>query len=75
MKTSVFKKYKIIIFTLIIIFLSTIKVEASTCTNTQKNKLVKEAKNIEIIPYFDDDYNPMHEYFYNVNITNFSKTE
>ncbi len=73
MKTSVLKKYKIIILTLIIIFLSSIKVEASTCTNTQKNKLVTEAKNIEIIPYFNDDYNPMHEYFYNVNITNFSK--
>ena len=73
MKTSVLEKSKIIIFTLIIIFLSTIKVEASTCTGAQKNKLVKEAKNIEIIPYFDDEYNPMHEYFYNVNITNFSK--
>mgnify|MGYP003304672896 CR=1 FL=1 len=38
-----------------------------------KSRANKEAKNIEIIPYFDEDYNPMHEYFYNVNITNFSK--
>ena len=40
MKTSGFKINKIIIFTLIIMFLLIVKVEASTCNSTIKNKLV-----------------------------------
>ena len=73
MKTSGFKKYKLVIFTIITIFLLTIKVDAATCSSEEKNNLIKLSKNIEIIPYLDEDYNPMHQYFYNVNITNFSK--
>jgi hypothetical protein len=73
MKTSGFKKYKLVIFTIITIFLLTIKVDAATCSSEEKNNLIKLSKNIEIIPYLDEDYNPMHQYFYSVNITNFSK--
>lgn len=73
MKSSVFKNYKIVIFTMIIVFFTIIKVDAETCTSTKKNDLIKEAKNIEIIPYLNEEYNPMHKYFYSVYLTNFSK--
>lgn len=72
MKTSVYKNYKLVIFSIITIFLLIVRVDAATCSSEEKNNLIKKAKNIEIIPYLDEDYNPMHQYFYNVYITNFS---
>ena len=72
MKTSVFKKYKLVIFTIITIILLIGKVDAATCSSEEKNNLIKLSKNIEFISYLDEDYNPMHQYFYNVYITNFS---
>lgn len=72
MYTKNFSKYKVFIMIITIIFLAVNKVDAASCTSTEKNNLIKEAKNVEIVPYLDEEYNPLHEYKYNVYITNFS---
>ena len=72
MTKILFKKYKLIIFTMLIVFCTINVAKANSCTSTEKKYLINESKKIEIIPYLDDEYNPMHKYVYNVHITNFS---
>jgi len=72
MKTEFFSMKRLMIFVSIIIFLVTIKVEATSCSSEEKRILKEEAKKIEIIPYLDETPNPLNEYVYSVNITNFS---
>ena len=67
------KRIKKILIVFVIMFLFVSKVEADTCTKTEKNTLTKSAKTIEIIPYLDDEYDPFHSYKYNVYITNLTK--
>lgn len=67
------EKIKKILIVFVIMFLFVSKVDADTCTKTEKNTLTKGAKTIEIIPYLDDEYNPFHSYKYNVYITNLTK--
>ena len=58
---------------IVIMFLFVSKVEADTCTKTEKNTLTKGAKTIEIVPFLDDEYDPYHNYKYAVYITNLTK--
>ena len=67
------KRIKKILIVFVIMFLFVSKVEADTCTKTEKNTLTKSAKTIEIIPYLNDEYDPFHNYKYNVYITNLTK--
>lgn len=67
------KKIKKILVVFVIMFLFVVKVDANTCTKTEKNTLTKNAKAIEFIPYLDEEYDPFHNYKYNVYITNLSK--
>ena len=67
------EKIKKILIVFVIMFLFVVKVDADTCTKTEKNTLTRNAKAIEFIPYMDDEYNPFHSYKYNVYITNLTK--
>lgn len=60
------------IMLIVIMFCCVSKVNADTCSTTEKKDLIKSAKNIEIIAYLDEEYNPYHEYNYNVYLTNFT---
>lgn len=66
------KTTKIIAIFIAFIFMSE-KVYANDCTIADENSLRKEALTIEIIPDLNDNFNPMHDYYYNVNISNFSE--
>ena len=65
------KKIFLNILTIFLILLS-VKVEATTCTTEEEKNLKYEADAIEITAVLDDEYNPYHEYYYSVNISNFS---
>lgn len=65
------KKILLNIFITFLLLLS-VSVEASTCTAEEEKNLKNEANAIEINPILDDEYNPYHEYYYSVNISNFS---
>ena len=67
------KKNKIALLLIIVTFLFFNRVDAASCTNTIKRELVKEAEKVEIVPYLNEEYNPMHVYKYNVYITNLSE--
>lgn len=73
MKSSAFKKYKLVIISLIIIVLSIVKVDAATCSTEEKKELKIEANAIEFISSLDETPNPLNIYEYSINITNFSE--
>lgn len=64
------KRIKKILIVFVIMFLFVSKVEADTCTKTEKNTLTKWAKTIEIVPYISGEYDPNRVYSYSVYITN-----
>jgi len=73
MDTSILKNNKIIVIVMIIMFFAFTNVDADSCSGKTKNNLINEGNKIEFIPVLNDEYNPMHEYSYKVNITNLSE--
>lgn len=73
MDTNELKYHKIIIVSIIIMLFVFIKVDADSCSGKTKTNLINEASNIEFIPVLDDEYDPLHTYYYGVNITNLSE--
>ena len=67
------EKIKKILIVFVIMFLFVSKVDADTCTKTEKNTLTKGAKTIEIIPYLSGEFDPNRVYNYSVYITNLTK--
>ena len=67
------EKIKKILIVFVIMFLFAVKVDADTCTKTEKNTLTRNAKAIEIIPYLSGNYDPNRVYNYSVYITNLTK--
>jgi len=63
--------YSLTIF-LIITVLSVTNVNASNCSKEEKKNLKQEASSVEVLPYLDDEFNPLHKYYYSLNLINFS---